>query len=770
MNFSLVGQYTENMIAVSAASANVGGRPATPHPWHLTLVIMVAINLAAFWFLLQYRYSPEKYRTALVNFGRIEIVWTVISICAAIAVVVSSWRNPDASRRLVRAGLVVTVVSVGVLVETLAGVHLRCLEAILFSAALGWAVVFWLRANKTLDFDQTISLRLGTRCWHPKIVNVLAAAVWLATAGLFFYYMAQQIYYLNNLALGYADCGDYARIMFNTIHNPRELFLRVNPDRPLFYDHIQLGALPFIPLWFLWPDLKLTILLQVLAVLGCALPIYWIGKEVFHNKSASLLLAVVWLVFPSTSQFIYSGSYGFHFGSLCLPLYFLALVYWIKEQRGPALLFALWAVLIKEEAAILVGTFGLYLIFFEKRRWLGTGIAVTAFAYFLLCTSVIIPSMNHQGYPAQRVFADLGATKWEILFSPWTKPQIFWGKLLTPSTFYFVALLMGPLLFVPLGKPSVLLIGSMILLFDCLYPALKSICYWYQAGLLPVVFWALVEVLRTKDVTWQRATLSGAVVSGILFSIFFGNTFWSETPLLLLPAPGRLHIVQQMGRCIDRGGSLLATQRVAAHFITQRHLYVDSPVPSSIDYALLDLRDSWRETPGVHWLQGLRSLQRQVEARPDLRLVDAEDGLLLYARHGVPINPRTRVERDTLPWDMIHTEWDLAHGAEIVGFRTDRMPTPESNKRMGLMRVTIFSSVTGQTDVDLAVRCILHYGMIGSDTDSFVSELQPLGQGIWPVARWLPGRFYADDFLVRVPAKLTNQPFTITFASAVLNP
>ena len=98
------------------------------------------------------------------------------------------------------------------------------------------------------------------------------------------------------------------------------------------------------------------------------------------------------------------------------------------------------------------------------------------------------------------------------------------------------------------------------------------------------------------------------------------------------------------------------------------------------------------------------------------------------------------------------------------------MPTPESNKRMGLMRVTIFSSVTGQTDVDLAVRCILHYGMIGSDTDSFVSELQPLGQGIWPVARWLPGRFYADDFLVRVPAKLTNQPFTITFASAVLNP
>jgi len=33
------------------------------HPWRLAIGIMAAINLAAFWFLLQYNYSPESYHT-----------------------------------------------------------------------------------------------------------------------------------------------------------------------------------------------------------------------------------------------------------------------------------------------------------------------------------------------------------------------------------------------------------------------------------------------------------------------------------------------------------------------------------------------------------------------------------------------------------------------------------------------------------------------------------------------------------------------------------
>ena len=721
---------------------------------------MVAATLGGFWLLLGYRYSPENYSSCAITLDTVEFVWIGLALAAAVVTLVMLFPKREKWPVFVRSTIPLAVVSLVILAKSFLHAPLHCYDAILFCTAFGWGIV-WLidgnsRARSVSPVDET------------RQVKFVGLAVWMSVLLLGSYYVWQQIHYLNDLALGYADCGDYARIMYNTIHNPRELFLRVNPNKPLFYDHMQPGVLPFIPLWLLWPDIKVTILLQVLATVGCVIPIYWIGKEVLRDKTAALLLAIAWLVFPSTSQFIYSGSYGFKWGNLCLPLYFLALAFWIKGRSGTALLFAVWAILIKEEAAILFGTFGLYLVFFEKRRWMGAAIAITAFAYFLLVSSAVIPSISHQAYPAQCYFSNLGTTKWEILLSPWTKPQIFWGMVLSPSSFYFAALLLAPVLFVPLRRPSVLFVGSLVFLFDCLYPMLKSICYQYQAALLPVVFWALVAALRTDGAVRQRATLSGAIVAGVLLSLFFGNTCWSKDTVTPPLSPGRLRLVQRMGRHIDRSSSLFATQRAAAHFITQKYLYVDLPLPSSIDYVLLDLRDSWRDTPDVSWLRGLCALQRQIAARPDLHLVDAEDGLLLYARHGVPLDPRTLVERDVLPSDAMRTELNPAPGVKIVGFKVDLMPPPEGDTRLDLVRVTIFSAITTLTNTDLAVRCTLQSRTIGAETDSFVSKLQPLGQGIWPIARWLPGKVYTDDFLISVPAGTGKNQFSIDIAAIPL--
>jgi uncharacterized membrane protein len=757
------------MTATSVLSPNINGRPTLFHPWRLAIGIMAAINLAAFWFLLQYNYSPESYHTVPVGLGRAELAWIGISICIATVTVVLSCRNADVARRLVRAGLAATVVSMVVLVKTVAGARLRCLDAILFSTACGWAMVFWLRTGKMLDPDRTLSLRLGDRSWNPKIVNVLAAVVWIAAAGLFLYYMAQQIYYLNNLALGYADCGEMASLMYNTIHNPRELFLLANPGKPLFWNHFQPGVLSVVPLWLLWPDIKLTILLQILAVLGCAIPIYWIGKEVLQDKVSALLLVAVWLVFPSTSQFIYSGSYGFRCGNLCVPLYFLALACWMKGRRGWALIFTVWAILLKEEAAIPIGMFGLYLALFERRRLMGAAIATVAFAHFLLVTSVVIPSINHEGYILQHVFSALGSNKWEIFLSPWTKPGIFWGKLFEPSSFYFAALLLAPVLFVPLKRPSVLFVGSLVFLFDCLHPTLKNINYQYQAALLPVVFWALVAALRTDDRVRQRAILSGAIVSGILLSLFFGNTCWSKDTILPPLSPGRLRFVQQMGCHIDKSGSLFATQRVAAHFITQKYLYTNLPIPLSIDYVLLDLRDSWQEQADVRWLYELRNVQRQVEARPNLHLVDVEDGLLLYARQGTPLDARAVVEYGVLPAGTARQNLSLGYGIRVAAISI--LPKPGAGRTPTCpIRLTTFSTVDARTNVDISARCILQFGGKGTEIEHYASKFQPLGQGIWPIERWETGRFYADDFLISVPAELSNQSFTITFNTAALNP
>lgn len=727
------------------------------HTWFLALSILAVLCLRAFWALLGNYYSPETYHAWPETPGNLEIVWMLAFTAVTVLLLLSSSRRPDECRRRFNAALVPAAAACFIVVRQFWGLRPQCLDPILFCAACGWTITLWLRDRPMRDPGQ-----------GSAPVPLLATVIPSAAVGLSVWYLVQQIQYFNHFQLGYADCGDYARTMFNTLYNPRELFLRVNPDRPLFYDHFQPGFLPFVPFWFLWPGLKSTILLQVLAIMGCAWPIYWIGRRLLPDKSAALLLVLVWLVFPPVSQVIYSGSYGFHCGNLCLLLYFLALAFWLKERRGWALLFAVWAILIKEEAAIPIGTFGLWLALFGHRRKLGILIATLSFAYFLIVTSVVIPAMGHQGYMAQSYFSLLGDTKKGIFLSPWNNPREFWGTLFSPSTFYFTALLLAPLLFMPLKKPSLLFVGSLVFFFICLSPTLKSLRYWYQLALFPVLFWALAAALSRANPVRQRAVLSGAAVTGVLLSVFFGNVFWSKPSLVTLPAPpDRLPIIQRMARRMDRQGSLFATQRAAAHFITQKYLYVIPPLPPSIDYALLDMRDTWRMTTSLNWLRNLRDVQRQAESLPQLHLVDAEDGVVLYSRQGEPIDARRLVERDALPPDAIHQSEELGKGVSFAGY-TASVATANDDGHDDYVRVTIFSFVTAPVDVDLAVRCSIQLKGRDTVTRDFGSQFQPLGQCVWPVKRWVPGKFYTDNFVIDVPAGLAATGLSVSFECQAL--
>lgn len=430
---------------------------------------------------------------------------------------------------------------------------------------------------------------------------------------------------------------------------------------------------------------------------------------------------------------------------------------------------AVWAMLIKEEAAIVVGTFGLYLAFFERPRLAGTALAVFAFGYFLLATSVLVPAISGQTYAMVRFFYGLGHTKWEILLSPLTKPRVFWGKLFEPSSFYFAAALFAPLLFLPVRKPTVLLIGVPTFVFCCLHPILKNICFHYQASLLPVVFWALVRAVHNWDTHRRRHALTSATVSCAILSIFLGAQPWSKDTLAVRCAPGRLALVSRLVGPIDPRGTLFATQRVAAHFVTQRYLYLNPPVPERTDYALLDLRDSWRgAVANLDWLRRVRNIQQQVEAIPGLRLVSAEDGLLFYSRRGVPLDAQTLVERAEPPGEANRADVDLG-GVRIAGFTVTTL-LREEHAPTNRIRVTTFSTITARTNLDLALRCIVDVGSDSASAEGYASEPQPLGQGIWPIARWETNKFYADDFIIQLPAGLAGEIASVSFRAVVLSP
>src|SRR5262249_25823754 len=151
-------------------------------------------------------------------------------------------------------GLLVTAVSGVIVAEPFLGLRRHCIDPIVFCTACGWALALSLWQPAEPSVARAGKFRIAGLAAE----QLLAIGVIAAGTGLFFYFLAEQVQYYNILALGYDDCGDYARIMYNTLHHPRELFFQVNPDRPLFFDHFQPGFLPFTLLWALWPSLNLT--------------------------------------------------------------------------------------------------------------------------------------------------------------------------------------------------------------------------------------------------------------------------------------------------------------------------------------------------------------------------------------------------------------------------------------------------------------------------------------------------------------------------------
>jgi hypothetical protein len=157
----------------------------------------------------------------------------------------------------------------------------------------------------------------------------------------------------------------------------------------------------------------------------------------------------------------------------------------------------------------------------------------------------------------------------------------------------------------------------------------------------------------------------------------------------------------------------------------------------------------------------LRELQHQAEARPQLRLTAADDGLLLYSRQGAPLDPQTLVERDHLPDDVTPANFPLDAGIQIVGFTILPFPQP-GLEQFDCVRVTAYSTVAAPTNVDLAVRCYVQAGD-NEIVNSYAGEFQPLGESVWPIARWKPNRFYEDHYVILLPRGLAQGVNSVSF-------
>jgi uncharacterized membrane protein len=537
----------------------------------------------------------------------------------------------------------------------------------------------------------TVLLHIATsqrRVW-PAIP--WAALVWLLAVlcCAWWYYEGQQAY--NDYRLGYNDFGHFGFRVASTWEGRG--FLMETPSLPAFWDHFNPGLTLLAPLWGIWPDPRLFILIQAVCLAVPAPLVYAIARRMGAGEGTSACWTAAYLTFPAVGQLNLNCTYGWHPVSLAMPLIFLTIWALLRRWRTLALVAAVFACSFQEDVIVVFCLFALSLAiltrFCRSRRasqssvcgslpsdalpcWAWIVVAVTLAATFV----VIFEIAPMSKYQSNR-FSSLGGTAKEILVSPFLRPTVFWGTIFRPRCgFYLLCLL------IPLGLRS-LLAGWPTLLATALplgvllawsHVAATSIAFQYATALIPILFLAAMlgavrqaERFPSADETaaaasrsqrlWRAA--STALAASMTASTFFGAMPWSSPTLSdiigltyyrpgvaedrLVGSPGNTLLNETVAKVGEREAAVLATGRIAAHLLAVRRLdtvgqavvrwkaFQDEIGPGRSPIELFDWVVLDTEE---RFYQTPKELRFVIDAakRARYRLTESDRGILIFAR------------------------------------------------------------------------------------------------------------------------------------------
>jgi len=488
--------------------------------------------------------------------------------------------------------------------------------------------------------------------------------VWILTSLILLYF----VFLTAGMAFKWTFWGqgfdhvDYEQAIWNTTQGRPFAISRYNfTDSILGMDWMP-GLLFAVPFYALWPSAyMLDILQSALLALG-AVPVYLIARDRFGSERAGLAWSALYLLYP-TLQFV-NMTPPWQPRTLAILCLLWAFRFFEQKRLWPFLLMLLIAITTRTDVSLVVIAFGMLAALYRRnwRWWLPA--VVLGFGWFYVSTSIITPSFYHEGYkptegkvefdPEQGqqaeawpgksaqlgYYAHLGKDPVDIVKNIVTHPVETFNLMFTAEKLWYLFLMFGTLLFLPLFAPDVLLLCAPIFLINLL----STRVYQY-----------------TIEEQYQALIIPGIVVAGIVGSARLWHwynqrqqldTMQRQIPAAVLLAPilivGLLHIplknpvisafrnpedrervalMEQLAAQIPADAKVAATSFLAPHLLPRQHLFYLPPGPmhhhvDDAEYAFIDERAAvLKERPEL--LQHLRTSMRW-------QLIAEQDQLLLF--------------------------------------------------------------------------------------------------------------------------------------------
>lgn len=487
---------------------------------------------------------------------------------------------------------------------------------------------------------------------HAHVIAI--GVILLCIAALTLVHTLIQITYFDHFMLGHADIGHFTEELKNVLAG-RGLRCDSFENTRLGWHFVPL-MYALVPGYALWPTPVYLMVCSALVVHVVAMPAYFLARHLSGSVVVGWLWAMAWLALPVVSRLVYGNTYGFQWNNVTMPVLACLIFAGVTGRRRTSLVLFVVLLLCRETAAAATLGWGIYVALFTPRRREGIAVVVVSLLYVTLCTQWLIPHFSASGrYERLDLFGELGGSFGELALAAIREPAIFFGRFARSQAVMFLLVLLIPMAMLPIRgwRLAIAALPSLLLVLLMENEAFLSIKFWHHAPVVVIFFFAGISTIRPGGSAVDRPMLSVSARNrgtgaAVLTCALLGHYLFGFSPVaksyevvagstFLQQPDARMETIQRLRGEIPRERSILASERLAAHFTDYRRIYTgkrQGAVDAS-DFVLIDRADRWDRS-------GL--VQRVGALAADRRFV-------LYGEFGSIVVFQRRPEVPTVPLD-----------------------------------------------------------------------------------------------------------------------
>lgn len=324
------------------------------------------------------------------------------------------------------------------------------------------------------------------------------------------------------------DFGIFCQMFYNMKESLRPV---TTCERDGLLSHFAVHISPvyylLLPFYFIAPSPVTLQLGQTFVLASSVIPLALIAKKYGLSNSKTVFLAALFMFHPA----IISGTgYDLHENCFLLPL--LLWMFWAYETERdvPMLVFALLTLTVKEDAAIYILFFAVY-VFLGRRNTLSA--AVLFFfgaAYFLFALYMLKTYGNGVMSDRYKNYLPNGGTLFDMIKVILADPAYVFGQLLLDNNggyadkIMFILQLFVPFAFLPFATKklsNLLLLLPMVLMnLMTVYLYQYDIGFQYHFGVLAfIAYLSVINLSAVSDSSARNFLAAGLCASLILFTV-----------------------------------------------------------------------------------------------------------------------------------------------------------------------------------------------------------------------------------------------------------